>query len=241
MNSYENIVSLMDLTSLNDNDAKQSIITLCKKAQNKYGTVAAVCVYPQFIAVARQHTPSAVKIATVANFPEGISSLKKVTDEVCYAIGQGVNEIDLVINYSDYQMYNCSPKSIEMVKVIQGIIREKNIILKVIIESGELTLDQVKIASTDMVGLGVDFIKTSTGKTKNGYTVDAISAILTIIAKDNFKVGLKVSGGIRTFSHANEILTIVNQEYKINCITSKKIRLGVSSLLDCLLSSRRCN
>ena len=94
------IINSLDLTSLDYNDTPQSITALCQKAETKYGKVAAVCVYPEFISTALREVPQGVKIATVVNFPKGDADIKIVEKEIKKAIKSGADEIDAVLPYS---------------------------------------------------------------------------------------------------------------------------------------------
>lgn len=97
------LLSFIDLTSLNSTDTIDTIKTLCSKAVTTHGSVAAVCVYPQFVTHAAdflKNTP--VKIATVANFPSGNEPIETVLDTIQQAIKNGAQEIDVVFPYQKY-------------------------------------------------------------------------------------------------------------------------------------------
>jgi deoxyribose-phosphate aldolase len=96
-------LSMMDLTSLNDDDTDARIVALCQQAASSAGTVAAVCVYPRFVALARRTLDELglqqVKVATVSNFPAGGDDIAQAVDETAAAIADGADEVDVVFPY----------------------------------------------------------------------------------------------------------------------------------------------
>src|SRR5437016_1736213 len=101
--SAAEIISLIDLTSLNQDDNEESIITLCKNAITPLGTVAAVCVYPKFVELAANLLKNtSIKIATVVNFPHGKNDSNDIMQEIQNALNYQANEIDLVFPYHEY-------------------------------------------------------------------------------------------------------------------------------------------
>ncbi|WP_116963366.1 deoxyribose-phosphate aldolase [Fastidiosibacter lacustris] len=229
------VVSLIDLTSLNKEDNDQTIDTLIKKARNKLGQVAAICIYPEFIQYAKSKLGAGIRIATVINFPMANASLEVVKKEVEHALKLGADELDLVIPYHDYINLGESPISIEMVKACKRLCQNK--VLKVIIESGELTISQVGKVSRDMIEAGADFLKTSTGKTATGATLDAAKEMLIAIANSSRVVGFKASGGIRSLEDALEYIDLARVICGESYINAQFFRFGVSGLLDSILQS----
>ena len=101
------LISCLDLPSLGDHDSIYQIEALCEKANTPYGAVAAVCIWPKFIAQAKQKLKdSPVKIATVVNFPQGSSDFKKLKNEITQALKNGADEIDAVFPYNDFLQGN---------------------------------------------------------------------------------------------------------------------------------------
>lgn len=99
----KHLVRLLDLTSLNNDDTESRIEKLCAKAQTPYGNVAAVCIYPKFLPLAKSLLDgTSVKLATVVNFPDGGSDLSKVCAETEYALEKGAVEIDAVFPYRNF-------------------------------------------------------------------------------------------------------------------------------------------
>ena len=101
------LISLLDLTSLNDNDNNKTIEALCQKAVTKYGNTASVCIYPQFIPYAKSILPEGFKIATVINFPNGIANNTILEREMLNAIDLGADELDVVLPYRTFLRMLC--------------------------------------------------------------------------------------------------------------------------------------
>ena len=234
MNSSEKIVSLIDLTILNQDDTLKTVEGILAKASNKLGQVAAVCLYPQFVGYARQYLPQDIAVVTVVNFPHGNMTLKEVELQVKFALEQGADEIDLVIPYYEYIDKANSPLAKQLVRSCKALCQDK--LLKVIIESGELeNLELIKKATKDAIEAGADFIKTSTGKTKVGATLEAAKIILAQIQQMNSNVGFKASGGIKTQQAAQQYIDLAYDICDDNYVVPQSFRFGVSSLLDQLL------
>ena len=179
-------IELMDLTTLNEADTNNHVIQLCHDAKTSVGNTAAVCIYPKFIAIAKEtlvkQNCEHIKIATVTNFPHGGDNIEIAIAETLAAVGGGADEIDLVF---PYKALIAGDESIgfEMVKACKGICFPK-VKLKVIIESGELkTPELIKKASKICIKAGADFIKTSTGKVSVNATLEAAEIMLNSIKK----------------------------------------------------------
>lgn len=232
----ERIVRSIDLTSLNATDTEASVASFLEKVQTSYGRVAAVCVYPQFVRLAAaQVAGTNVKVATVANFPEGASSLDDVLVEIGSALEDGANEIDVVFPYSRYlageQHY--AHTFVEACKAVCG----DKVLLKVILETGALG-DPAIIADAayDVLAAGADFIKTSTGKISTGATLEAAATMLLVIRhiepQLKHHVGLKVSGGIRDLKTAAQYLALADSIMGEEWVTAQTFRIGASKLID---------
>ena len=233
------IVSLIDLTSLNDSDNNDVITSLCNKALLNKSKVASVCVYDKYIALANKILcNSNIEIATVVNFPLGSSNLDIVVSQTKEALRSGATEIDLVIPYQEYIKNGKSLNAMNLIKACKDICNKK--ILKVIIESGELKIPAlIEKVTEDAINCGADFIKTSTGKTSVGVTTAAASIILTVIAKHsiNKKIGFKASGGIKNLIEAKKYLEIAEKICGKDFIHNKTFRFGASSLFDKIINS----
>lgn len=231
----ETILSLMDLTSLNDEDSALSIQTLLEGINSQYSLPAAICVYPKFVTqcaevLAKQHW-SNVDVATVTNFPEGDQSLESVLEQTRQAIEAGATEIDLVLPYK--QLIAGDPDTPWQYVYSSKQICKGKARLKVIIESGELSSLELIAQATDIAILaGADFIKTSTGKVPVNATLEAAEVILNGIKASGQDVGIKVSGGIRTVQNAKQYLELANQVMGEKWVCREHVRFGASSLLN---------
>ena len=228
------IMGLLDLTTLEGSDTEKKVRQLCDKAMQY--SVAAVCVYPNMVRVAKDVLKnSQVKAASVAGgFPGGMTSTKIKVEETRWAISEGADEIDMVISRSKFLEgeYNFVFDEIAEIKSACG-----NTLLKVILETGELeTLDNVRKASDMAIRAGADFIKTSTGKIQPGATLPAALVMLEAI-KGHYqatgkKIGIKPSGGIKTAEQALQYFILVRETLGSDWVTPQLFRFGASSLLD---------
>jgi deoxyribose-phosphate aldolase len=234
------ILSLIDLTSLNATDSDETILSLCQAAHTPYGDTAAVCVYPQFIHIAKttlatQGTPH-IHVATVTNFPAGRSDIPLALDETARAVEAGADEIDLVMPYLAIANKDTLTAEIlisEAVRLINGQSK-----LKVILESGVLHLPElILLASEIAIDNGADFIKTSTGKVAVNATREAAYIMLKTIARKNPACGFKAAGGIRTVAEAQIYLTLAEDILGADWISPAHFRFGASALLQDVLSS----
>lgn len=222
------LVGYLDLTNLNEDATPADIIQLCAKAKTPVGNVAAVCVYPEYVALAKHElTNSGIQVATVVNFPTGTDNTTQVIKDTQQALTDGADEIDLVGNTL------AATESIKQCKKICGAKP-----LKVILETGQHD-DQHIIAelSTMAINAGADFIKTSTGKTAKGASLAAAATMLAAIKQTDRQVGLKVSGGIRSTTNAYSYYKLCVDIMGETWPSIHTFRIGASSLLDELLIS----
>lgn len=237
------ILSLIDLTSLNETDSEATIAALCNKAYTPFGHVAGICTYPQFVPLtATQFAGSPIKVATVANFPYGSASLDTALLEINRALQDGVQEIDLVVPYSRYLSGDREyvRNYVASCKAACG----DNVILKVILETAVLNdLDMVASASKDVLEAGADFIKTSTGKIAQGATPETAATMLLVIRELEPKLGrtlgFKASGGIKELQQAAQYIELADNIMGPRWISPKTFRLGASKLVDEILSLDR--
>jgi deoxyribose-phosphate aldolase len=224
---------LVDLTSLNESDTEHSIIELYRNAVGPAGSVAAVCVYPRFVALAKQclavHDESPVRIATVVNFPHAVAAREQVVEEIRVAIADGADEIDMVFPFRALMAGNVAVGR-ELVRAGKSACASKT--LKVIIESGVLQ-DPVLIRSASVIAIeeGADFIKTSTGKVALNATLDAARVMLDSICQTGRRCGFKAAGGIRTIAEVAAYLALVDTLCGAEWVTPEHVRFGASSLL----------
>ena len=202
-------------------------------------SVAAVCVYPNLVRAAKETLGnSGVKVAAVATaFPSGMSSRKVKLEETRWAVGEGADEIDMVISRGKFLQgeYGFVFDEIAAVKEACG-----NAHLKVILETGELsTLDNVRRASDLAMHAGADFIKTSTGKVQPAATLPVTLVMLEAIRDYYYatgkKIGMKPAGGIATAKLALQYLVVVRETLGQAWLNPDLFRFGASSLANDLL------
>jgi deoxyribose-phosphate aldolase len=233
-------LQLMDLTTLNDNDTDASVIALCHQAKSPAGHTAAVCVYPRFVPVARKTLKEIgavdIKIATVTNFPHGNDDIGIAVAETKAAVAYGADEVDVVFPYRALMAGN-QEIGFELVKACKAACGD-NVLLKVIIESGELkTPELIRSASEIAIAAGADFIKTSTGKVAVNATPEAAKIMLEVIKEKNPAVGFKAAGGVKNAEQAADYLALAESVLGENWVSAKTFRFGASSLLGSLLQT----
>ena len=224
------VISLIDLTDLADDHGAGGIDRLLEQAL-EHGT-AAVCVWPEFVGRAAAHLGwSEVRVATVADFPGGDGRLTDVVDDVRRSLVAGADEIDLVLGYRN--LLAGHPERVgEPIEAVAQIVHAAGGRLKVILETGELgDRNMIVEAARIAIASGADFIKTSTGKTSSGASLDAVDAMIDAIAGTDRVVGLKPSGGISTVVAAMEYVELVEGRLGRVATTSDRLRFGASSLL----------
>ena len=196
-----NIAKYIDHTLLKPTTTLLEIENLSKEAL-QYG-FAAVCVPPLFVKKAKELTNnSAIKVATVIGFPLGYSAIEAKVAEIVLAMVDGADELDMVINISAIKNSDWNFIANEINTIIP-IIKNRDKVIKVIIESGVLTDDEI-IKCCDIYGAaGVDYVKTSTGYAEKGATLHAVKLIRTHLAD---QVKIKASGGIKSFEFAKQLI-----------------------------------
>ena len=225
-------LKLMDLTTLNDDDTDEKVIALCHQAKTPVGNTAAICIYPRFIPIARktlkeQGTPE-IRIATVTNFPHG-------NDDIAY----GADEVDVVFPYRALMAGN-EQVGFDLVKACKEACAAANVLLKVIIETGELKDEAlIRKASEISIKAGADFIKTSTGKVAVNATPESARIMMEVIRDMGVEktVGFKPAGGVRTAEDAQKYLAIADELFGADWADARHYRFGASSLLASLLKA----
>lgn len=195
------IASYIDHTILKPTTLVADIEKLCAEAIQY--SFAAVCVPPLFVKKAKTLlTGTTVKVATVIGFPFGYSAIEAKVAETVLAIIDGADELDVVINISAIKNNDWQFLAGE-INAILPIVRNKNKVIKIIIESGVLTDEEI-IKCCDLYGAaGVDFMKTSTGFAEKGATVEAVKLLRKHLAD---KIQIKASGGIKTYTFAKQLI-----------------------------------
>ncbi|WP_387689507.1 deoxyribose-phosphate aldolase [Photorhabdus sp. RM71S] len=236
-------LSLMDLTTLNDNDTDEKVTALCHQAKSSVGNTAAICIYPRFIPLARkvlrkQGTPE-IRIATVTNFPHGNDDIDIALAETRAAIAYGADEVDVVFPYRALMAGN-EQVGFDMVKACKAACAVADVLLKVIIETGELKgASLIRKASEISINAGADFIKTSTGKVPVNATLASAEIMMKVIHEMGVgeTVGFKPAGGVRTAEEAAQYLALADHIMGDKWADARHFRFGASSLLGSLLST----
>ena len=242
-------VTMLDVTTLEGADSVGKVRQMCAKAlrplpeDSSVSPAAAVCVYPRMVKVAAKAVAgSGVRVASVATaFPSGQMRLKERLSEIKYAVGEGADEIDMVISRGQFLQgaYRAIFDEIAACKEACGKAH-----LKVILETGELiTYDSVRWASDIAIAAGADFIKTSTGKVPVAATLPVTLVMLQAI-EDHYDrtgkmVGMKPAGGISNAKLALQYLVMVREVLGEKWLNNKWFRFGASSLTNDLLMQIR--
>ncbi|MDI9338135.1 MAG: deoxyribose-phosphate aldolase [Alphaproteobacteria bacterium] len=197
------LAQYIDHTILKPATLVKDVQQLCDEA--KLFEFCAVCIPPNFVKLAKNFLgDSSVKVATVIGFPFGYSAIEAKVAETCLALVDGADELDMVINISalknkDYQYL------VDEITPIVNMVHNKQKCLKVIIESGILTEDEI-IKCCEIYSLaGIDFLKTSTGYAEKGATLDAVKLFKKNLHKS---IKIKASGGIKTKAFAEELIAV---------------------------------
>ena len=247
--ALELAIRMIDLTTLEGADTPGKVRALSTKAvqpdpgEPGVPSVAAVCVYPSLVTVARRALAgSTVKVASVATaFPSGQAPLVVKLADVRAAVDAGADEIDMVIDRGAFLSGRIGEVYDEVVAVKEAC---GDAHLKVILETGELgTYDAVRRASLLAIAGGADFIKTSTGKVSPAATLPVTLCMLEVIRdvhdETGLVIGMKPAGGIRTAKQAIQYLCVLHETLGPEWLTPDRFRLGASSLLNDLLLQLR--
>jgi len=229
------LLALLDLTRLEDDSDPEPVRALCAKALASPVRPAAVCVYPQFIDAARAVLGDAVKVATVANFPDGAADPRIAALECEQAVEAGADEVDVVFPWRAL-MNGDAMVGAELLAACRDATGRHT--LKVILESGMLAdPHRLRRASEICIRAGVDFLKTSTGKVATGATPEAAQVILKAIRASGRPTGFKVSGGVRTVADALGYVRLAEQVFGTDWVRPERFRIGASGLMDALLAA----
>ena len=225
----------LDLTSLNDADTPADIAALCQRAQTRFGPVAAVCVWPRFVAQARSLLPANIRVAAVANFPAGALDVALALADVKAIRDAGGDEVDVVLPYRALMAGQVQEVAEFLAEVRHA---SRPLTLKVIIESGVLAdAGLIRRASQLSLSAGADFIKTSTGKTPVSATPEAAAAMLDEIRRSGLThAGFKASGGIRSVAQAAGYIEQARAALGEGALNAQRLRFGASGLLDDILA-----
>ena len=227
----------LDLTSLNDDDTQESIQAFLAKAdQKKLGHVAAVCVYPGFLAQAFNGVAKdGINRATVINFPSGKGQPAQTAQDVKKAIASGANEIDIVLDYESF-LAGDAKKAETLLRACRAACGA-DIKLKVILESAAFDdYKDLSAASRLALDCGADFLKTSTGKSAmGGASLEAAATMLQAILDTGSASGIKISGGVKTVADCAQYQSLAKKMMGKDWITTDTFRIGASGVLTDIL------
>ena len=232
------LIQFIDYTSLNATDTKSGIQALVETACGKSIDglkVAGVCCFLNFSdqLVETLKSESIASVVVAGGFPHGQIPLESKVEEVKYAAGLGVDEIDIVLS-RNLLLSGEHEKVAEEIKAMKKCCGSS--LLKVILETGEIDdYELIAKASEIAIGSGANFIKTSTGKSAEGATIPKFEIMLGVIANhwksSGQKVGIKASGGIRKPDEALDYVDAVQRKLGKEWLTPALFRIGASSLL----------
>lgn len=230
------VLSLLDLTSLGPDDPAEHIARLCAQARDPVGPVAAVCVHRAHVSAAKQALAgSDVRVATVANFPEGGDSVAQAVRDTLEAIALGADEVDLVLPWRAVLRGDIA-EAAELVRECRAVCGP-DITLKLILETGELDdPGMIRLASEIGLDAGVDFLKTSTGKVPVNATPEAAAVMLEMIWVRGGFCGFKAAGGVRTLDDAARYIALAEARLGADWVTPARFRIGASALRDELVA-----
>jgi len=244
-----NAIRCIDLTTLSGDDTAERVRRLCAKARRPLAphiveglgiaemgvTTGAVCVYPTMVPHAvRALKGSRIPVASVATgFPAGLMPLPLRLEEIRYAVGEGADEIDIVITREHVLNGNWTALYDEVAAMREACGQAH---LKAILATGDLkTLRNVYSASMVAMQAGADFIKTSTGKEGVNATLP-VGLVMARALRDygeatGHRIGFKPAGGMRTAKDALNWQFLMKEELGIDWLSPHLFRLGASSML----------
>jgi len=193
------IARMIDHTLLKQDASSEAIVKLCAEAKEFH--FASVCVNPGFVPLAAKELKgSDVKVCTVVGFPLGATLPESKAYEAKLAIEAGATEVDMVLNDSMAKEHNYAyiENEVRLVKKACG-----KILLKVILETCLLTDEEITQCCKACVRAGADYVKTSTGFSKGGATVEAVKVMRAAVGPN---IGVKASGGIHNRAEADAMV-----------------------------------
>jgi deoxyribose-phosphate aldolase len=208
---------VIDHTLLTPEATSADIVALCAEADEL--AVGAVCVSPNWVSLA--HKITNIPVASVVGFPSGSHLPGVKAAEAAQAVSDGASEIDMVANLGWIASGEWSNVESEVAAVRKAI--GAHIVLKVILETGLWSSEQIVAACKHSVSGGADYVKTSTGFHKaGGASLEAVRTMRTAVGDD---IGVKASGGIRTTADA--LAMIEAGASRIGASASRAILSGV--------------
>ncbi|ANU12886.1 Deoxyribose-phosphate aldolase [Planococcus halocryophilus Or1] len=216
-----NIASYIDHTLLKPESTESQVVQLCKEAAEY--NFASVCVNPTWVEkAAAELTNSEVKVCTVIGFPLGASTPETKAFETTDAISKGAGEIDMVLNIGALKSGNTDHVKKDIEAVVNAA--KGKAIVKVILETCLLTDEEKVTASQLSKEAGADFVKTSTGFSTGGATVEDVKLMRQTVGPD---MGIKASGGVRSLEDVEAMIEA--GATRIGASSGVKIMQGLTS------------
>lgn len=226
----DQIIGLIDYTLLSHDVSNKDLRQFCEKAKKLQP--ATVCIFPEKIHIVRDILGNEIQITAVTGgFPKGSNDIEEIRKEIISAIDLGADEIDIVIeprNSDDF------PNEFELEKLITMREASKGKKLKVIIETPLLSERKIRAITRMALAVGVDFVKTCTGKRGNCTEEDVKILSYELMRHEltfGEKLGMKISGGISDRKTVMKFMELISNEDN-GIISGKRIRIGTSSLID---------
>lgn len=189
------IASIIDHTNLKSTATSADIRLLCDQA--KQWATASVCVHPLWVALAAEELKgSGVAVCTVVGFPLGANTSRMKAQEAAEAVQQGATEVDMVLNIGWAKEGRWADVEADIRQVVEA---SRPALVKVILECCDLTKEEIRQAALCAVQAGADFVKTSTGFSSGGATVEDVKRLKEVVAG---RCRIKAAGGIRTYETA---------------------------------------
>lgn len=219
-----NLASYIDHTVLKQATSISDVDKVCLEASME--NFVAVCIPPKYVPGAKKLLDgSGVKVATVIAFPLGFSPIDVKVKEIQEAIAMGADELDMVIDLSALKSGDWGHLEQEIAECLKPVY-DAGKVLKVIVESGMLTADELLACCALYGNYDIDFMKTSTGFADRGVTVEAVKLMRANLPR---RIGIKASGGIRSYAFAREL------------IDAGASRLGCSASMQIMKEFREAN
>jgi len=219
INQYIDHTVLKPTTTISD------IEKVCSEAI-RY-SFAAVCIPPPFIKKAKELTTGTpVKVATVIGFPFGYSAIEAKIAEILLGIVDGADELDVVINLIALKNNDWQYLANE-INHIMSVAKQQDKVVKIIIESGVLTTEEIARCCELYGAAGIDYLKTSTGYAETGATLAAVQQMRQSLPP---QVQIKASGGIRTYEFAKQLIDA--GATRLGCSASVAIVQGAPAAQD---------
>ncbi|SFX66368.1 deoxyribose-phosphate aldolase [Thermoactinomyces sp. DSM 45891] len=197
--AQKNIARMIDHTLLKPDATKDQILQLCKEAREH--VFASVCINPYWISLAaKELSGSEVKVCTVVGFPLGASTSEAKAFEAKDAIAKGAEEIDMVMNIGALKSGDLETVEEDIRAVVEAA---NGVLVKVILETGLLSDEEIVQGSKASKAAGAHFVKTSTGFGYGGATVEAVRLMRETVGPE---LGVKASGGVRDLAGAEAII-----------------------------------